>query len=326
MVPRKIAQKIYDLLDEQKFDEARKVIQKGIEAQKEKSTRNSILKIIDYYGFLIDLGCESSNESDLKVAIAFLEEYEDKIANYVNKQSYYYNLANAKHGLSSIHIQKQNGVPSLKFVSEYLQAPINYYWLSYKNLDENDNNDLRNEVLTNLANSLNKTGRIIECIQLLDTILRNNPSFPQALISRADAIDYSSMVTNCAYTGSLFFEIYKSYDYGISTNKLPPLILERAIVKRNITEKIIESMGFKVTDLDEEQILTQKEFNELSHYRKFCLTNFLSLNEHAIYCHCLNSAKDNLTIGNHYAKFKGKIVPQLELLLNRIKSEFSFGR
>jgi hypothetical protein len=78
--------------------------------------------------------------------------------------------------------------------------------------------------------------------------------------------------------------------------------------------------------LKKERKISEREFKKHSKYRRFCLENFLSLNEHAIYCGCVAATFDDLQIGVKHARFKGKIVPKLELLLNRLKSEFDLAR
>ena len=64
--------------------------------------------------------------------------------------------------------------------------------------------------------------------------------------------------------------ISPSYDYGEQAERF----------KQNISEN--------------EQEETQKEFQELSEYRKCCCRQNLTLSEHGLYCSC--AARDNLTI------------------------------
>ena len=326
MLSKILSNKLHSLLDAGKFIEARKLIYSELDKLKGKTTKASFLKSAELYGFLIDVGCESKNETDLKKAISFMETCESEIGQFISKQSFYYNLANAKHGLSSVYIETNRGIPNLKVISEKIQPPINLYWLAYKHLENDDENNLKNEILINLSNSLMDAGRIIESIQFLDWVLRGSPEFPQALISRGDALKYVSIATNCHYTGSLFFEMYRSYSEGIKTKRLPVHVLESSIYKREQAKNTIEAFGFDVSKMGNEITETTKEFNAHNDYRRFCLTNFMTLNEHAIYCGCVSAEKDDLAIGVTFARFKGAIVPKLELLLNRLKSEFSLAR
>ncbi len=71
------------------------------------------------------------------------------------------------------------------------------------------------------------------------------------------------------------------------------------------------------------------EFEKFSNYRKYVLTNELSLNEHALHCHCGNSEHDNLSIGLYSGSIhlnNPEKLKELERYLNRIKSEFVFAR
>lgn len=324
MLSKKLTNSIIRYLDNGEYQKVRKLIYGNIEKFSLSKFNSSFFKTTQLYGYLIDLGNESKHETDLNNAISFLESNEIKLFSIVDKQSYYYNLANAKHGIARIHIEKHRGVPSLKIISSKLQAPISLYWTAYKLIKGNDSNDLRNQILINLSNSLIDSGRIIECVQFLDSVLEENPDYPQALISRGDAIHHLSLTTNCAYTVSLFYEIYKSYYNGIRTGKLPSNLLERCIRNCQDAKKKIESYGFQISE--KEDIETEKEFQKHSIYRKFSITNKITLNEHAIYCKCNSAKYDDLQIGVQHASFSGNMVPKMELLLNRVKSEFSLAR
>ena len=63
----------------------------------------------------------------------------------------------------------------------------------------------------------------------------------------------------------------------------------------------------------------------MSDFRKFCLDNYLTLSEHGLYCKCVGSARDNLTIPTLTGVVGDFVVP-MEMVLNRLKSEFSFSR
>lgn len=317
MLSKNIKNSIVKYLDNLEYQKARDLIYKNIEKYFLTDSKSSFYKTAQLHGYLIDLGNENKNENDLNNAIVFFEKNEERLFTIIDRQSYYYNLANAKHGIAKIYIEKHRGVPSLKVVSSKLQAPISLYWTAFKLINKDDSNDLRNQILINLSNSLIDSGRIIECIQFLDTVLEESPNYPQALISRGDALHHLSLTTNCAYTVSLFYEIYKSYSNGINTGKLPSNLLERCSKNCSEAKRQIESYGFEINE--QEDIETEREFQNHSIYRKFSLTNKISLNEHAIYCKC-NSAKfDDLQIGVQHAVFSGNMVPKMELLLNRIK-------
>ncbi|MEB3088321.1 hypothetical protein VJJ19_07770, partial [Parvimonas sp. D4] len=63
--------KIHDLLNKSKYEEAREVINTRL---KDFSVETALtIEQLEYYGCLVDLGCESNNEQDLTNAISFLE-------------------------------------------------------------------------------------------------------------------------------------------------------------------------------------------------------------------------------------------------------------
>lgn len=316
---------LYHLLDQEQFDEARKIIGQTLQDISSLELEKKIFIEAQLHGFLIDIGCESGSENDLNSAISFLEANEALLQTVMTKSSYYYNLANAKHALGKIFYSQNRGVHSLTTTKEKFQEPINLYWLAYKTIDTNDQS-LMTQILINLSNSLITVSRIVEGLQFLDIVLRKQPNFPQALISRGDNLHYLSKVTNCSVTIALYTQIYKSYDNGILTNSLPPSILKRCEFGKEESLKTIHSHGFDTSNLTKEIEETEKEYNQHSSFRKFCLGNFLTLNEHAIYCNCVAAEKDDLQIGVPQGTFKGNLVPKLELLLNRMKSEFSFAR
>lgn len=152
------------------------------------------------------------------------------------------------------------------------------------------------------------------------------PNYPQALISRADHLSWIWQYTNCAPTIAMFMQIHHNYDKGIKSNILPPHVLKRATAQGAILRKEIEDRGFTLVDSANEISETQLEFNRHTPYRKYTIQKHLSLNEHGIYCGCVANEKDNLQIGVHFGVFRSEVLPKLELLLNRLKSEFAYAR
>ena len=322
---KQLFNKLHQLLNTEKFDDAIQLIAETFKSVSFGADADSLRLKIELYGFLTDIGCESQNENVLHEAIKFFEANEKQILTCITKSSYYYNLANAKHGLGEIFYYNNRGVHSIKTVKEKFQEPIKLYWLAYKNISETDKG-LFFQILINLSNSLVNASRIVEGLQFLDMVLTIAPNFPQALISRGDNLDYLSTVTNCSVTTSLYTQIYRSYDGGIKTNTLPPSIFNRSIQHREHALDTIKKHGFNVKDIEKEIEESEKEFDNHTDFRKYCIINFLTLNEHSIYCNCIATEKDDLQIGVKHGIFKSDIVPQLELLLNRIKSEFALSR
>ncbi|HXS37505.1 MAG TPA: LA2681 family HEPN domain-containing protein [Flavipsychrobacter sp.] len=322
MKKRLVQDSLYNLLDQERFNEARELLL-SVQTDKVFSDDDFIFQL-NLITILIDIGRESFTESDLTKAISFYESNEKKICTFISLADYYYNLANAKQGLATIFYKENKGVHPIDIIKEKLQEPINLFWLASKHVANNDS--LLHRILVNLSSSLVSIGRIVEGIQFLDLALNNNSNYPQALISRAINLEYLSEVTNCSITVALFIQIYNGYQKGIETNVLPSSIFNRSIIGRNKALDVIQRKGFDINNIAKELKETEQEFNNHTSFRKFCILNFLTLNEHSIYCNCVATEKDDLRIGVGHGMFKKEFIVKLELLLNRIKSEFAFAR
>lgn len=88
----------------------------------------------------------------------------------------------------------------------------------------------------------------------------------------------------------------------------------------------MDEFGFDIADIPKEIEISRRESRLHSEYRKFTLDNFLSLNEHSLYCKCNSASKDDLRIGIDGYVFPIAEVGKMELVLNRIKSEFAIAR
>jgi len=90
--------------------------------------------------------------------------------------------------------------------------------------------------------------------------------------------------------------------------------------------KFLEENNFDFTQMGKELALNEIEYQNHSGEIKYYLDNFLSLSEHGLYCKCNGAITDNLIIGYPGFVTIDKKIIQLELLLNRIKSEYSLSR
>jgi hypothetical protein len=68
------------------------------------------------------------------------------------------------------------------------------------------------------------------------------------------------------------------------------------------------------------------EFEKHSSERKYFINNGLALSEHSLYCGCLASSRDNLSILKSSGAIGGHFVPRQEHILNQIKTEFFQAR
>jgi len=93
----------------------------------------------------------------------------------------------------------------------------------------------------------------------------------------------------------------------------------------------LEDMELELNEMNlfENRDKEKIEFEKFSDYRKYVLNHELSLNEHALHCHCRNAEHDNLSIGLYSGSIhqnNPEKLKELERYLNRIKSEFVFAR
>jgi len=315
---------VHQLLDSGNFEDARKFVIDLLGGSNGSKKGLSLFHQVNLNCLLIDIGCDTSNEEDIERAIIFFVDNEHELKKVITISSYYYNLANAKKELGKIYYNKNKGVHSISSCREKFQEPINLYWLAYKNVCTADT--FFNEILINLSNALMMNFRIVEALQMLDTVLKDNPKFPQALISRGENLNCLSLITNCSVSIALYAQIYLSYEKGIESGILPPDILRNSLHAKDEATKKMLSYNSSTKDIETEIEDSRKEYEQHSDYRKFCIDNFLTLNEHSLYCNCVATSKDELQIGNSYAVFRGEALPKLELLLNRIKSEYAFAR
>ncbi|GEP94063.1 LA2681 family HEPN domain-containing protein [Chitinophaga cymbidii] len=235
------------------------------------------------------------------------------------------------------HIEKANdeGMSILTFsydntifgIKEDVSQAISNYWLAMKEINEGD--ELYN-IRNNLSNALARVGRFVEAIALFND---NVTEFPERWESRASFSDALLNIVDSSImqrTPSLYYAVAEGYVSSLRHD------LNNGI--RNTIEQNLNICKFYLqnTDLpfDYDNILKNRieennEFDQHSDFRKFVLKNHLSLNEHAIFCKCKNSSKDDLRIGlkagsSHFSALG--VMPKLDGLINRLVSEFSFAR
>lgn len=319
-----LPQKIYGFLNIGDHVSARNIVRSELAKLTTEAGDENIIEQSELYGFLIDIGTESQTESDLTEAIKFMKANQDLLSKGTSKPYYYYNLANAVDGAARIFYFNNRGVHPLDIQKQWFQESIQYYWTALNSVS-NDHN-LRLQISINLSNALIVVGRGVEAVQFQDEVLTISPKYPQALISRADHLNWIRQYTNCAPTIAMFMQIHHNYDDGIKTNTLPPHVLQRTTAQRAILRKEIEDRGFTLADSEKEIKETKLEFEQHTPFRKYSILNHLTLNEHGIYCGCVANEKDDLRIGVHFGAFRSEVLPKLELLVNRLKSEFAFAR
>ncbi len=314
--------RLHELLNVEDHASARALINQALTDVEGIEPGRRLMSEVELYGFLCDVGSESGNQADLERCIAYMQANEAAICAVIHRSSYYYNLANAQSSLAKIQLRR-DGVVSPYVSKAVLHAAITTYWMAFKCAE---GASLKNQIAINLSNTLPYAGRFIESLQFLDIVLKESPSFPQALFSRADGLHSLPYVTNGGLTASLFAQQFANYDSALKTGKVIPSIASRAEVYMADIVQTLAEYGFGLPDIENEIKETTAEYMSLSAFRRFSIDHFVTLNEHSIYCPCIASKWDDLQIGLRHLCLAGRIVPKMEMLLNRVKAEFAMAR
>jgi tetratricopeptide (TPR) repeat protein len=261
-------------------------------------------------GYLIDIGHNTGKEDLSNRGIFVLEDFKERFEKVVPLHSYYYNLANAKSNV----VEKKSPF-GLTFQNiESLVSAKNNYWRAIK--EANKSGLVPPEYYVNLANCLKQQFRLSESLGYYDTVISMNVDIPQAHVNKSDSLMLLNAVSN-SYSCKMLWDVIQGYQAASVSKNLPLSYAEYYAKKAEGLLAKFKEQGINVSEDD---------INELSEYRKFCCKNYLTLSEHGLYCSCAGSARDNLTIPLRTISMSGGFVPQMEMVLNRLKSEFSLAR
>jgi tetratricopeptide (TPR) repeat protein len=312
------------LLNERQFGKAKKIIYerlaKGIDIQdNDGATLKSRLA-----GFLIDIGEDSNDEDAVKEGLNIFESERTQLCQFITEDSIEYNLGNAYNALFKIQRLQSN----FKFKPETIQILTkakNHYWKAYK--ISQDDSDLQLCLLTNLANALMQSGRVIEALQYYDRVLKKYPSFPNAHASRSECLVWLNELSY-KYSVNLIYQAVKGFEIASESSDPSISKWQKEVCFRykiDLANKF-NNLGYTEESFKHDDVETHKEADSHSAFRKFCIEKYLCLSEHSIYCNCIAAAKDDLVIPLSSKTIGGFFVSHMELLLNRLKSEFSLAR
>lgn len=318
-----LLKKIINLTNQQKYSAAIELIQEQLSKQTDMTTPKGVLLKVKLAGILIDIGNEGQIEKPIKDALDIYNKNRNAFAKVIHESSIEYNLGNAKSGL--FRIQRSN--PSFKFKPKNIGILIeakNHYWRAYKLLPK-DGLGFRKKVLTNLANTLDTSGRVVEALQYYDQIIKEDSEFPQANASRGQALIWLNQICGC-YSLNQLQQALNNFAIAAKSKNVPDWYINQWKAKRDGLRNYLEKRGYTEKDIEHDIELTKKEADSHSDYRKFCLEQALCLSEHSLYCHCIGADRDSLTIPKSSGPIGGDYVPIMELRLNRIKSEYAIAR
>jgi len=317
-------QEIHQLLDRGMHSDAKAKIKEKLK-QLILEDENSFLYLAEYAGFLIDIGSEALDEEAASLGVKLLQSNETDLKSVVSEQSFNYCLANGMDALYKIQ-EKDTGFPTLEMIRPNLANAKNYYYKAFIAIDLKEINHLDLQILTNLGNNLSRAGRIIDSIRLYKVVLHAHPGFPQASAGLAYSLDKWLYVSFGPNTIALYATIYSLIVDVVNSKQIPDSSkahFENLMIKYR---DLLINNKFDFARIETEFRIAVKEYDDHNSYRKFCLDNFLTLNEHSLYCKCSEASDDDLSIVHSNLSLYGDKVGKMELLLNRIKSEFALAR
>lgn len=283
-----------------------------------KGDGNYYILLSNLAGLLIDVGGMQPNADAASAGLKLLTENEGGILRVVEKSAYFYNLSNA--------IANQIDPFQRSFHSiEQLVELKNCIWKAVKYAQE-ESGASPPEYRVNLANALKRQFRLVEALNYYDDVIREGLDIPQAWINKSEALMMLNNVSN-TYSIRMMEVIREGYATVLGSNQLPPAWKESYRQQAEMHAKKVEEemRAAGISSDSDDHAKSRAEYGELSVYRKFCLDRNITLSEHALYCRCAGSARDNLTIPTYSGVYGDFVVP-MEMVLNRLKSEFSFAR
>ncbi|WP_250655792.1 LA2681 family HEPN domain-containing protein [Alkalimarinus coralli] len=306
------------------FDEAMNGVDILYQQVNESAERNTqfFTIISNIASIFIDVGHMKPCADSAKKGLDILNEYKDEVIEKIGEDAYFYNLSNAKSNL----ISEKNPFKHTFSTIEQLVEIKTDLWKAIKSFSDTNSGKIEPIYIVNLGNSLKQQFRIAEAMECYDLVNSLNRDIPQSWINRSATLIMLNQVSN-TFSIQMLEQIKNGYENVLLSKDIPPIWLDHyrnqvAFHQDKINEACKEA-GIEPDLHDSEK--TKSEYDELNNYRKFCLDNNLSLSEHGLYCPCVGSSRDNLTIPTAAGVVGDSVIP-MEMVLNRLKSEFSFAR
>lgn len=278
---------------------------------------NKIIILSNLAGNLIDIGSFSNIKSIAKEGLSLFENNKDDILTIMTRSSYYYNVAN---GMGAVLDSNPHGDVDIdNFIK--LNEVKNNYWKSYKFSQEDGGT--HPELMVNLANALKRQYRISESMDYYEQAISIDDSIPQAWVNRSEALELLNELST-TYTYKMIKEVVRGYECAIKSGKCIPSWITTYQRKIKYNEDILSESC--IEDINTDERLTRREYDALSDYQRFCIDNNLMLSVHSLYCNCYASSKDNITIATTEEGVFGDFIVPMEMVLNRLKAEYSLAR
>lgn len=269
----------------------------------------------------VDIGHMASKNEASYVGLEIMES--DSFENCLTRDSYYYNLGNAKSNLIQRPSDEQiyNDVKLTRQLSE-----VGSLFLKAILTCRVEKTEAQPQYLVNLANNLKQQYRLSEALALYDQVIAMNLDIAQAWVNRSECLISLNSITKM-HTIQQGKEIALGYRKAGESKYIPPDWAEYYLVRAEKIDGDIEKncLDMEIA-IEDDRHLDEQEYQSLSEFRRWCLDNFLSLSEHGLYCKCYGSARDNLNIPVPTRAMAGDFILPMEKVLNRLKSEFGLAR
>jgi hypothetical protein len=277
---------------------------------------------------LIDIGGEGYIRDAVERGLNLLQSesvHLEKQEKHIDEAQFEYNMGNAKKSLFDIDRREQGPAFEYKPATiALLTEAKNHYWRSFKLLVDGGRK-LRPELFVNLGNALDVSSRIPEALWWYGRAIAAYPDFSMAHLNRAHSLLWLDRLSRTT-TITLLDQTRQGFERGAHDKNLPLHVQQDCAKWQGRIEQQLVSLGQTREMIAAHSTRTEEEARAHSQYRRFCIENHLCLSEHALYCPCAGARRDSLTIPVSTSGVGGRFVGRMEMLLNRLKAEFSLAR
>lgn len=272
-------------------------------------------------GWLVDIGMEGSIPQAIHEGLKIFVRQRVRFEQFLLPASIHYNIGNAHLALQS----GQRPGSSLEIRVDNIKHQIDAkreYALALRSIPDG-RDSLYRRLTVNYGNVLSACLRVPEAINMYDSVLREEPDHPEANIRRAGALRQLATISKGFSTNQIWQTIL-CYERGAKA--FDRIATEKFVALARAMRDMLRSRGVSQDDLQHDIQTTETERKQLSAYRLYCIDAGLALCEHAIYCSCIGTRKDDLRIPPTNTPISGRLIPRMELYLNRAKTEFALAR
>jgi hypothetical protein len=272
-------------------------------------------------GLLIDAGAALRREPSVSLGLRILEDSWNQLEPAYGAAILHYNTGNAYKALYDIERASNSWAPTIDTARWGLEAKSRY-WRSLASVGGANGTP---QQLTNLGNALSACGRFVDALHYYDRAIAVSPNFGMAQLNRGQALEYLNAASG-SYSIKMLYEIHKAFAQAAASESTEPYARHAAARHAEVAASVILEHGHSLSE--DPHALEQDAAEAEGHdeYWRWCLNSSLTLSEHSLYCHCIGARRDDLSILTRSADLSGLLVPRMELLLNRVKSEYCLAR